>query len=191
MSDIADQLFQLSQTLIQSLEEQLSAEQKLELIPVEINDLETYHHPGGVFSIEIPVAWSKEDTSADNSYTVLWTDPAGNSIIGMDIMEVEAMPSQEELEHNLRGFIRESYGHHPNFEISAPQAQPDGSTGLEWAYEIVLEGKRATFWGYSLMQQAGNRLAVLSVLIPKDQFDSLQDNLMKIIISRNIEPGEL
>jgi len=75
---------------------------------VKINKLETYTHPGGVFSMDVPEGWRKQDTSKPDEIIVAWTDPAKNSLIIMDIFEIEATPSKEDLGSKLKEFIEKA-----------------------------------------------------------------------------------
>lgn len=156
---------------------------------VKINKLETYTHPGGVFSIDIPEGWTKQDSSKPDEIILAWTDPAKNSLVIMDIFEVEANPGKEELGGKLKEFITGLFGTQPKFAVTDAQEQPDGTMRLEWSYEVTVSGQSGILLGNSFIEQKGNKVAVFSAAVPKGQFDSLKDSLNKIIASRKIDPS--
>ena len=156
---------------------------------VKINKLETYAHPGGVFTMDIPEGWTKQDTSKPDEIIVAWTDPAKNSLIIMDIFEIEATPSKEDLGGKLKEFITGLFGTQPKFAVADAKEQPDGTMRVEWSYEVTVEGQSGTLLGNSFIEQKGNKVAVFSAAVPKGQFDGLKDGLNKIIASRKIDPS--
>lgn len=156
---------------------------------VKINKLETYTHPGGVFSMDVPEGWTKQDTSKPDEIIVAWTDPAKNSLIIMDIFEIEATPSKEDLGSKLKEFITGLFGTQPKFAVADAKEQPDGTMRVEWSYEVTVEAQSGTLLGNSFIEQKGNKVAVFSAAVPKGQFDGLKDGLNKIIGSRKIDPA--
>ena len=156
---------------------------------VKISKLETYTHPGGVFSMDIPEGWTKQDTSKPDEVIISWTDPARNSLIIMDIFEIEANPTKADLGEKLKEFITGLFGKQPKFEVADAKEQPDGTMRVEWSYEVTIEGQSGTLLGNSFIEQKGNKVAVFSMAIPKGQFDKLKDGVNKIIASRKIDPA--
>ena len=139
--------------------------------------------------MDIPEGWTKQDTSKPDEIIVAWTDPAKNSLIIMDIFEIEATPSKEDLGGKLKEFITGLFGTQPKFAVADPKEQPDGTMRVEWSYEVTVEGQSGTLLGNSFIEQKGNKVAVFSAAVPKGQFDGLKDGLNKIIASRKIDPS--
>lgn len=158
-------------------------------IDVKIDKLETYTHPGGVFSMDIPEGWTKQDSSKPDEVIIAWTDPAKNSLVIMDIFEVEATPGKEALGGKLKEFITGLFGTQPKFAVTDAKEQPDGTMRVEWSYEVTVSGQSGILLGNSFIEQKGNKVAVFSAAVPKGQFDGLKDNLNKIIASRKIDPS--
>jgi len=157
-------------------------------VEVKIDKLDTYSHPGGLFTLDVPTGWTKDDTSKPDEVIISWSDPAKNSLLIMDIFEVEANPSKAELGGKLKEFITGLFGKQPKFAVSNGVEQPDGTTRVEWSYEVTVSGQSGILLGNSFIEQKGNKVSVFSTAVPKGQFDKLKDNLNKIIASRNIKP---
>ena len=155
---------------------------------VKINKLETYTHPGGVFSMDVPEGWTKQDQSQPGQVLVSWTDATGNSVIIANISDAEATLSKEDLGSNLKKKFTEVFSVQPKFQISDAKEQPDGTMRVEWSYEVTAQSQTETVLGNSFIEQKGNKIAIFSIGVLNSQFDKLKDNMNKIIASRKINP---
>ncbi len=155
---------------------------------VKIDKLENYKHPTGLFSMDIPAGWTKQDTSKPDEIIIAWTDPAKNSLIIMDVFEVEGNPNKSELGSKLKEFISGLFGKQPQFNISDAQEQPDGTMRVEWSYEVTVQNSKGILLGNSFIEKKDNKVAVFSVAMPKNQFNDLKANFNKVISSRQIDP---
>jgi hypothetical protein len=160
------------------------------LAEVKIDKLETYNHPNGLFSLEVPSGWTKQNVNKSNEIVASWTNPAQNAQILVDIfeVEVEVTPTQTELGEALKELVTNSFGKQPKFTVSNPEAQPDGTVRLEYSYEVVLEGQSVIIVDNSLIEQKGNKVIVFSIALPQTQVARLKASMDKIIASRKINP---
>ncbi len=160
------------------------------LTEVKIDKLETYSHPNGLFSLEVPTGWTKQNVNKSNEIVASWTNPSQNAQILVDIFEVEGevTPTQAELGEALKELVTNSFGKQPKFTASNPEAQPDGTVRLEYSYEVVLNGQSIVIVDNSLIEQKGNKVMVFSIALPQSQVAKLKTSMDKIIASRQINP---
>jgi hypothetical protein len=153
-----------------------------EILPVEFDQLRTYEHPSGVFTIDIPENWSLQDNSKPDEIILIWTDPTQNGGVIVDIFEDETVYSEEELTDILRAFLDNSFGSQPEFSVDEPVTQNDGSILLVWTYLATANNDtEVKLLGNSFIEQRGNKVSILSTLIPDEQFDDIVDNTDEII----------
>lgn len=152
------------------------------LQPVDIGDLQTYAHDSGVFQIDIPENWSIEDKSKTNELILVWTDPSRNGAVVVDISEDESTRTSDELTETLQAYLQTSFGENPDFSMDDPTAQSDGSILIVWTYTATARNNvQAKLLGNTFIEQRGNKISLLSTLVPADQFASLKEQTNEII----------
>lgn len=160
-----------------------------ELLPVEIGTLQKYDHPSGVFSIEVPENWSVQDNSKADEIIMIWTDPTRNGGVIVDIFEDTTTYTADQLTDILKTFLNNSFGTQPDFSIDDPVTQNDGSVLLVWTYTATADNDvQAPLLGNSFIEQRGNKVSILTTLVPDDQFDTLKDKTDEIINTYSIDP---
>jgi len=158
------------------------------LAPVEIGQLRTYTHTSGVFRIDIPVNWSLTDNSRPGELILVWTDPSNNAALIVDILEDNTQYSDNELVDKLVAFLQSSFGNQPDFFYEDPRPQSDGSILIVWGYTATASNNvQASMLGNSFIEQRGNKLSVLTTLVPEDQFDTLVSRTDEIINTYRID----
>ncbi|OAN46283.1 hypothetical protein A6A03_12960 [Chloroflexus islandicus] len=159
------------------------------LAPVEIGQLRTYSHPSGVFSLDLPVNWTLTDNSRPGELILVWTDPSNNAAIIVDVLEDRTQYSNDQLVDKLVTFLKNSFGNQPDFFYEDPLPQNDGSILIVWGYTSTASNNiQASMLGNSFIEQRGNKVAVLTTLVPEDQFDTLIDKTNEIINTYRINP---
>jgi len=160
-----------------------------ELAPVEINDLETYQHPSGVFQIDIPTNWTLQDNSKPDELILVWTDPSRNGGVIVDIFEDDSTYTPEQLTDLLTRFLENSFGSQPDFQTNDPTTQADDSILISWSYTAKADNDiDAPLQGNSFIEQRGNKVSILTTLLPSDQFDDLREDTDAIINTYRITP---
>lgn len=160
-----------------------------ELQMVDIGDLTSYVHKSGVFEIEIPENWDLQDTSTDNELILIWTDPTRNGAVIVDIFEDETVYTNEQLISTLETYLENSFGSQPDFYFEEPTPQSDGSILIVWTYTATADNDvEATLLGNTFIQQNGNKITLLSTLVPQAQFDELVDQTNEIINTYIVTP---
>lgn len=152
---------------------------------ISIGDLSTYSYKNGLFSIDVPKEWEATDNSKPGEAIVLWGEPSGRATIVVDIFEQPKKQSQDELTAFLRDFLTKTFGAESEFAINDPKPQSDGSVLLVWTYTD--SNLKITALGNSFIEQRGDKLSILSTVVPDDQFDQLLPKTNEIIQSYKID----
>lgn len=160
-----------------------------ELAAVEIGDLETYAHPSGVFSIDVPANWTLQDNSKPDELILVWTDPTRNGGVIVDIFEDDSPYSAEQLTDLLNSFLENSFGSQDDFSADEPVTQSDDSILIAWSYTAQADNDvQAELLGNSFVEQRGNKVSILTTLVPRDQFEDLREETDGIINTYRIDP---
>ncbi|NTV63605.1 MAG: hypothetical protein HGA65_08730, partial [Oscillochloris sp.] len=153
-----------------------------------IGSLKSYAHKSGVFEIDIPNNWDLQDNSKSDELILIWTDPTQNGAVIVDIFEDDKEYNEDELTDTLRTYLQNSFGEQPDFYVEDPTPQNDGSVLIVWSYTATADnGTDATLLGNTFIEQRGNKISLLSTLVPQDQFDSLVDKTNEIINTYKID----
>ncbi len=163
--------------------------ENVELAAVEIGTLETYNSPNGLFSIDVPAAWTLTDNSREDEVIIIWTDPTNNALIGVDIFENDSAVTEEQLTDFLQDFLANSFGDNLDFNSDPPVIQPDGSVQIAWGYTAqASNGVSAPLIGNSFIDQRTDKISILTILIPQAQFERLEEAVSTIINSYQVDP---
>src|SRR5262249_23731630 len=101
---------------------------------VEVGDLETYTYDTGLFSIDIPNNWKLDDKSKPGRAILLWLDPTGNALVGVDLSKQTKKQTSDQLTTSLQTYLKNTFGSYDNFNIEEPTPQDDGSVLIVWSY---------------------------------------------------------
>ncbi|MEI8307302.1 MAG: hypothetical protein WCF99_09575 [Chloroflexales bacterium] len=160
-----------------------------QLKSVDIGDLETYAHTSGVFEIGVPNNWTLQDNSKADELILVWTDPTRNGAMVVDIYEDAKINSTDNLAKTLQKYLKNTFGSEPDFSTGDPKTQTDKSVLIAWTYTATADnGTKAPLLGNTFIEQRGNKISLLSTLVPQDQFKDLKDKTNQIINSYKITP---
>lgn len=154
---------------------------------VTIGDLEDYTYKTGLFSIKVPNNWEMADNSKPGEAIVIWGEPSGRATAVVDIFAESKKQTSEELTNFLKDFLTKTFGSKQDFFLNEPKTQSDGSILLVWAYTDESLNMKAL--GNSFIEQRGDKISILSMVVPDDQFDQLLPKTNEIIQSYSIEPS--
>ncbi|NJL90504.1 MAG: tetratricopeptide repeat protein [Coleofasciculaceae cyanobacterium SM2_1_6] len=164
------------------------AQSQRQFAEVKIDGLETYRHPSGLFSLDVPVGWTIKDTSKPDEIIISWTDLNTNSLVIMNVFEITNNPSAQELQSKLQNFIRDLFGSQPQFQLVDLSPPGDGSRGVSWSYQVTTtQVGGGTLQGKSLIVQSDNKVVILSIAYPQTQEAELQGSFNQIISSARID----
>lgn len=160
-----------------------------DLMELTIDELETYTHDGGLFTIDVPSNWEIKDNSKDGEAIVLWTDPSGNGFVTVDILETDQELSEEELTTMLENFVSR-FNTEEDFSQDPAETQESGSVRQIWSYTAsASNGVKAKILGNSFIRQEGNKISIFTLVVPDDQFDTLSESLDAILNSYTFDPS--
>lgn len=153
---------------------------------IEIGALRTYAHPSGIFQLDLPENWVLEDMSLEQRLLLFWSDPAtGDAGIFVDIREDASTYSEDELVVVLQEFLEGSFSDAPDFSMEEPRFQNDDSILIVWSY--LPDNSESRLLGNSFIEQRGDKLSILSTLVPEDEFDLLVQHTNEIINTYQID----
>ncbi|PZD72937.1 Serine/threonine-protein kinase B [Acaryochloris thomasi RCC1774] len=157
---------------------------------VQIRALEPYEHQTQGFSISAPQRWTLKDNSKSEEIIMVWTDPTGNGEMVADLFDVASEPSQAELTEIVETFLTETFSDKPDFFIEDARPQKDGSVLLIWGYTGTATGDiKVELLGNSFIENKGQRVALLSYIVPEEQFQDLESTLNKMINTFKFDPA--
>jgi hypothetical protein len=157
-------------------------------LEVDIGALETYNYETGLFSIDVPNNWTLQDNSKPGEAIVLWSEPSGNATVVVNVFEQKETQTSDQLTEFLKKFLSKTFGNEDQFSIDDPTPQKDGSVLLVWTYNDKQRGD-ASVLGNSFIEQRGDKISILSTVVPEAQFDNLVDKTNEIIQSYSIDEG--
>ena len=94
-----------------------------------------------------------EDKSSDEEALVLIEDPTGNAVAVVRVWVPTKGYTQAELGDLLKNFINSKLGSFPGFSMGEVRTQKDGSMGLYFKYDSVVDGKSYPMNGDSFIEQ--------------------------------------
>ncbi len=161
-----------------------------EVLPVEFSPLQTFKHPSGVFSIDIPDTWTLKDNSKADEIIHIWSDPTGNGAVIVDLFEDKTSYTADQLTQIITSFLKSQFGTEPDFVTKDPQTQKDGSILVVWSYTSkASNGTSVPLLGNSFIEQRENKVSILTTLVPSDQFDTVLPKTNEIINTYKIDPS--
>ncbi len=159
------------------------------ILPVEINQLEAFKHPSGLFSINVPQGWKKQENSKPGELLAIWTNQGGNSLLLIDIVKVPGKVPPEVLGKKLQELLRQQFGQKTNLTVSDPKPQSNGKSLVEWSYQEQAGGNSITVVGNSFIEQQNDKISILYVGYPKLEGGNAQTKLNEVANSYRINPA--
>jgi hypothetical protein len=116
---------------------------------------------------------------------VIWTDPTGNAFIHVNINPDRgnnADITNDQMSSQLASFIKRVFGDLNEFSMEKSVIQRDNSIRITWSYADETNG-RVILVGNSFIGQDDSKTGIFTIVVPNDQFNSLQKSLNQIINS--------
>jgi hypothetical protein len=159
--------------------------------PVVIGELTPYRHPSGVVNMLVPGGWEMRDASRPDELALAWVDPTRNGGLLLSVFEDPNPYTEEQLGAVLRGFLTRSYADLPDFYADEPLIRADGVVLMAWRYTAVTANGRVPLVGTSVISQRGNKIAILSLLLPAAQTAALAEPMETILAGYSLNPEAL
>jgi|GEM_PF-4662281 len=142
-----------------------------------------FNHKSGWFSLAIPGNWSVTDKSDESEMVVSLADPTENGILVVRVYRSGKQYSEAELGALLKTFLNERLGSFDGFSMGEPTSQNDGSVGLFFKYDSVVEGLTYKMNGNAFIEQQNGLLAVLTLILPQDQYEQKKKAALELVNS--------
>jgi hypothetical protein len=105
-----------------------------------------------------------------------------------DLFERQEQQSPEDLTTFLQDFLNNTFGSEDDFSLEEPKPQADGSVLIVWSYKDRTRSGLEVL-GNSFIEQRENKVSLISMIVPSEQFDALNPDTNKIINSYKIDPS--
>jgi serine/threonine protein kinase len=154
---------------------------------VDVRDTQQYTHRNNLFSIDIPSQWKITENRKADEIVVIWTDKTENVFVIVDVANLQQTLNQQQLTEGLKSGLTTSFAKQPGFTMKVPTTNDD-RVQIPWSYNVSVTGFSGKMFGYSFIEQEGNKLTIVSYALPEDQFDSLNNKLSDIVDSYEVNP---
>lgn len=159
------------------------------LVPVVIDRLETFRHPAGLFSIDIPFDWKLEQDANETTLLYLWTDAAENALIILSITETQEALTQDDLAERATEFVN-LFKDEQDFSMDPPEKLRSGGVQIIWSYTAQASGGiAAPVLANTFAYRDVDKVSLLTFGIPTEQFDDLKPSLDAILRSYIVDPA--
>jgi hypothetical protein len=149
-------------------------------------DPQPYRFPSGLFTLDIPQAWQREDRSTADSVSQTWTAAANRVLVSVDVVQRGPEP---DLSLVLQQELIATFGNQPDFALSNPVLQPDGSVLATFTLRDAAD-PALLLRGNAVAKQRGDKLAILILLAPDAEYDALwAAGLQTIAQSFTLDPA--
>lgn len=157
---------------------------------VQFAELAPYRHPSGVFTIAVPTTWSLQVNDRPDELIHIWTDPSRNGGVIVDVFDDDLAYNDGQLREILRTFLVNSFGAEPAFSLDEPLTRDDGRVLISWSYTARADrGVDVPLQGRSFIEQRGAKVALLTVLFPREQNDAGVAFSDTVIATYRIDPA--
>jgi hypothetical protein len=155
---------------------------------VKVGDFKTYTHKNNLFSVSMPVSWSKTDTSKPDEAIVTWEDKTGNAVVSIDIFDNTTDSGIQNNPESLGKFMTKTINDIykkslKNVTLNKPDDLGNGIVRLSWAYESESNGQSVPMSGTSFIRLDRNRISIFTDIIPTEQFEQLRSALDTMVQS--------
>jgi hypothetical protein len=162
-----------------------------QIAPVQIADVELYVHPSGAVELLVPVGWELRDQSRPDEIALAWLDPTRNGGLLLSVFEDPNPYTEDQLGAVLSGYLTRSYGDLPDFAADPLARQSAGVVRVTWRYTAATANGDVSLAGASVISQNGNKIAILSLLLPVAQVDALAAATETILAGYRLDPAAL
>jgi serine/threonine-protein kinase len=150
---------------------------------IVFGSVRTYDHKSGWFSLTIPGNWTVSDKSGEGEVIVSIIDPTENGVIVVRVYQPSRGYTQAALGDLLKGFLNERMGSFDGFSMGEAKSQRDGSLGLYFKYNSVVEGVTYKMYGDAFIEQHNGLIGVLTMIMPQEQYEAKQKSAYEVVNS--------
>ena len=161
--------------------------------PIAMDDMGTYSHPSGAFSISVPKAWKVLDESANGSVIVNFVEPGARAFYGVEALKTNevAAPTQDALKTALGLYFTKAYGDKPNLRTDQVQFPSEGVARMTFAYDIDIQGHTTRMVGAVYLLRQGASVSFLRSVAPSSDVTRLRDAFNTVGYSYRVVAAKL
>ncbi len=158
---------------------------------VEIASLQAYTYKTGLFSIDVPQGWTRGDNTKSNEALVFWEDKTPNflAFIQVNIFAANGNQTNEQLTEILKRVVNGSFSLKPGFSAKQPVLLRDNRVRISWRYTKKVDGVTGNLFGNSFIAQRGDKISILMIAVPQEQYSKLLQSVNQILLSYTINPS--
>lgn len=142
-----------------------------------------YDHKSGWFSIAVPGNWNVTDKSLEGEVIVSIADPTENGIVVVRVNQSVKGYTPSELGEMLKAFLNERMAGFDGFTMGELKSQRNGSLGLYFNYNSLVEGTKYKMHGDAFIEQHNGRIGMVTLLMPQDQYEATQKSAYELMNS--------
>jgi hypothetical protein len=110
-------------------------------------------------------------------------DPTENGVIVVRVYQPSRGYTQAALGDLLKGFLNERMGTFDGFSMGESKSQRDGSLGLYFKYNSVVEGVTYKMYGDAFIERHNGLIGVLTLIMPQEQYEAKQKAAYEVVNS--------
>lgn len=156
----------------------------------QVEEFQTYTHPSGIFTIDLPESWVVNDQSEAGLVRTFVFDLDGDVSLLINILQdPEVTFSQAELGELVRYFAEQNFGDQPNFSMDdATIPQNDGSVLLTYTFDDPDGNLPDHTMAHSYTQQDGDKISIVTVLQEQTTMTEERDaRILDVLVSYTVD----
>jgi hypothetical protein len=143
----------------------------------------TYNHKSGWLALSVPGNWNIADKSAEGEVILSIADPTENAIVVVRVYTPQQVRTQEQLGALLKSFLSDRLGTFDGFTMGELKSQRDGSLGLYFKYNSVVDKVSYKMYGDAFIEQRNGLVGFIALIMPQDQYEVKKDAAYQMVNS--------
>ena len=142
-----------------------------------------YNHKSGWFTLSVPANWNIEDKSAEGEAVVSIADPTENAIVVIRVYTPPQPRTQEQRGEILKSFLTARLGNFDGFAMGELKSQRDGSLGLYFKYNSVIDKISYNMYGDAFIEQHNGLVGFIALIMPQNQYETKKNSAYEMVNS--------
>jgi len=142
-----------------------------------------YNHKSGWFTLSVPGNWKIEDKSAEGEAVVSIADLTENAIVVIRVYTPPQPRTQEQLGEILKSFLTARLGNFDGFAMGELKSQRDGSLGLYFKYNSVIDKISYNMYGDAFIEQHNGLVGFIALIMPQGQYEKKKNSAYEMVNS--------
>ncbi len=157
-------------------------------VPAQPGDFVAYASDDGVFSIDVPSNWEQSASDIPGMISTAWIEANGTAAVFVQITTEETELTVEDLVARVEEYVQSTYSQEPGFSMDPVEEQADGSQRMLWNASPNIGGTPTALTGLTFIEQRGDKLSLLTVVVPAEGSESQEPLIDRIINTYKVNP---